>query len=342
MIRLDGSDIKISASMIGRNGAAIPSLDGLRAISILLVLSAHLLPLGPKALQLNATAGAMGMSLFFTLSGFLIVKTLQKDTVTEFIVKRMARILPLVYAYLILVSLVYGMSLQSAFGHVTFIINYFPDLMIPTTEHLWSLCVEIHFYGLVALAVALMGRRGLLLVWPLCILITGIRISQGAYIAIPTHLRIDEILIGGCLSTLAFNKIMAKQFSIFVWTSAATCWFICSHPQTEWLQYLRPYAAGFLLVATLHQSPNRLIKILHSRSANYIATISYALYVVHPFTAHGWWNAGAVWERYLLKRPISVAITFAAAHMSTFKWEKRWTAAARAWINSWRRRNSSI
>jgi peptidoglycan/LPS O-acetylase OafA/YrhL len=31
----------------------LPSLDGLRAISILLVLSAHMLPLGPKVLALN-------------------------------------------------------------------------------------------------------------------------------------------------------------------------------------------------------------------------------------------------------------------------------------------------
>lgn len=45
-------------------------LDGRRGI--LLVLAAHLLPLGPKSLSVNATAGPMDMALFFTLSGFLI------------------------------------------------------------------------------------------------------------------------------------------------------------------------------------------------------------------------------------------------------------------------------
>ena len=54
----------------------IPILDGWRATSILCVLGAHLVPLGPKALQLNFVAGAMGMALFFCLSGFLIVQFL--------------------------------------------------------------------------------------------------------------------------------------------------------------------------------------------------------------------------------------------------------------------------
>src|SRR5262245_33415169 len=54
----------------------IPILDGWRAMSILLVLGSHLLPLGPKVLELNFTAGAAGMALFFTLSGFLIVQFL--------------------------------------------------------------------------------------------------------------------------------------------------------------------------------------------------------------------------------------------------------------------------
>src|ERR1700720_3445780 len=55
----------------------VPALDGLRAMSIILVLAAHLLPLGPKVLHLNSTAGPMGMSLFFALSGYLIVSTLR-------------------------------------------------------------------------------------------------------------------------------------------------------------------------------------------------------------------------------------------------------------------------
>jgi peptidoglycan/LPS O-acetylase OafA/YrhL len=62
--------------------ARLPVLDGLRAISILLVLAAHMLPLGPKVLRLNETAGPMGMSLFFALSGFLITSGLRENAET--------------------------------------------------------------------------------------------------------------------------------------------------------------------------------------------------------------------------------------------------------------------
>ncbi len=41
-------------------------LDGWRAISILLVLSCHMLPLGPKSWNLNLSAGYAGMALFYT------------------------------------------------------------------------------------------------------------------------------------------------------------------------------------------------------------------------------------------------------------------------------------
>ena len=58
------------------SSARLSVLDGLRGISILLVLGSHTVPLGPKLLRLNDAAGAMGMSLFFALSGFLITSTL--------------------------------------------------------------------------------------------------------------------------------------------------------------------------------------------------------------------------------------------------------------------------
>ena len=76
----------------------LPTLDGL--ISILLVLAAHMVPVGPRVLGLNYSVGAMGMSLFFALCGFLITSTLiHNPDILEFLVKRLARIVPLAYAY---------------------------------------------------------------------------------------------------------------------------------------------------------------------------------------------------------------------------------------------------
>jgi peptidoglycan/LPS O-acetylase OafA/YrhL len=311
-----------------------PALDGLRAISICLVLAAHLLPLGPKSLHLNSTAGPMGMSLFFALSGYLIISTLRSATIWAFIVKRAARILPLAYLYILLVFLSFDLNKQALLSHLGFVVNYRPDQMIPVTEHLWSLCVEVHFYAFVTLLAAVGGRRALALVWPCCLAITATRIMEGAYISVATHLRMDEVLAGACVATLPTSRLRATAAPLVIWSLAALAWVGTSHPDSGWLQYLRPYAAGSLLAATLSQPPNRLIAVLSGRALRYIAATSYALYVIHPLTAHGWWNDGSVWQRYLLKRPLGFALTLAAAHMSTFYWERVWILAARRWVRS--------
>ena len=73
-------------------------LDGWRGISISLVLAGHLLPLGPKSLQINPTATAAGMAMFFILSGFLITSLLLRDDhIGRFLVRRFARIVPLAW-----------------------------------------------------------------------------------------------------------------------------------------------------------------------------------------------------------------------------------------------------
>jgi peptidoglycan/LPS O-acetylase OafA/YrhL len=76
----------------------LKALDGWRGISILCVLAAHLLPLGPKSWQLNSAIGPLGMALFFTLSGFLITRfLLMHDNVLDFLTRRFFRIVPLAW-----------------------------------------------------------------------------------------------------------------------------------------------------------------------------------------------------------------------------------------------------
>ena len=314
-------------------------LDGLRAISILLVLGCHMLPLGPKILQLNYSAGAMGMSLFFSLSGFLIVSTLlHNPDLHEFLVKRAVRILPLAYAYVFFVYTFIHFDPSAAFWTSTFIINYLTSYFVDgLNAHYWSLCVEVQFYVAVALIVLFGGRTGLWSLVPLCVLITMIRIHEGAYIAIQTHLRVDEILVGGCIAL--FYERSAKwdiRFPTTLAVLAALLWFLSSNPWTQWFQYLRPYATGLMLGIVLCHKDTLLANVLTSRPMRYIATISYALYVIHPLTIHGWFSQGPKLEMYLFKRPISFLMTFAAAHLSTFYWEKKWMQAGRNWIK-WRR-----
>src|ERR1700722_11123580 len=181
----------------------LPVLDGLRAISIVLVLATHMLPVGPKVLRLNETTGAMGMSLFFALSGFLIASVLKANTDNpEFFVIPLSKILPIAYAYIFVVFLIIHYDPAEIFWTASFLLNYAPDHINSYNGHFWSLCVEVQFYVLIALAVLCAGKRGIWLVWPACLLVTALRIHDGAYLALQTHLRGDEILIGSCVATI--------------------------------------------------------------------------------------------------------------------------------------------
>jgi len=146
-----------------------PVLDGLRAISILLVLADHLLPLGPKILQLNGTAGSMGMSLFFALSGFLITSGLIRNpNISEFMARRLARILPLAYVYTMVVFLVLSFDPKALLWTNLFVVNYLTQYLNGWNAHFWSLCVEMHFYIAIGLIFWVFGKRGLWVVFPAC------------------------------------------------------------------------------------------------------------------------------------------------------------------------------
>ena len=310
-------------------------LDGLRAISILLVLGAHMLPLGPKVLRLNHAAGAMGMSLFFALSGFLITTTLMRNpSVVEFLARRLARIVPLAYAYTVLVFAILTFNPDALFWTAAFLVNYFTQYIVDGyNNHFWSLCIEMHFYLAIAFVVLFAGPKGVWAVWPACVAITAWRISDGAYTAIQTHLRVDEILAGACVATLYQTWWKDRATASVAWVAvAALLWFASASPYSGWFQYYRCYATAALLAAVLCQRNVLLTAFLASKPMRYIAATSYALYVVHPLTIHGWWNEGSTAVRYGLKRPISFAMTFAAAHASTFYWERFWQDAARKWI----------
>ena len=319
----------------------LPVLDGLRAVSILLVLAAHMLPLGPKVLGLNYTFGVLGMSLFFALSGFLITSTLiHNSDICEFLVKRFARIVPLAYAYTFIVFTLVVYDPKAALWTATFLINYFPEYMIDNlTNHFWSLCVEMHFYIAIALVVMIWRKKGLWIVWPACLLVTAMRINDGAYIAIQTHLRVDEILTGACVATVyqtSWSSI--TRYPMTLAAIAGSLWLLSGIYYLEWVQYLRPYCAALVLAAVLCHGDTSLARILSSRIMRYIAATSYALYVVHPLTIYGWFNQGTIVERYFFKRPISFTMTLAAAHVSTFYWERFWIQTGRKWIEARRMR----
>jgi peptidoglycan/LPS O-acetylase OafA/YrhL len=315
-----------------KSNAHFGVLDGWRGISITLVLAAHLLPLGPKVLKLNHAAGVLGMVLFFVLSGFLITSLLLKgSSLTEFAVRRAFRILPLVWSYIALAMIVSGVTWDVWSAHLFFYANLPPKALIPMTDHLWSVCVEMQFYAGVALLVAALGTRGLYLLPIACVAFTLLRVANGVHTSSVTWFRFDEIL-AGCILALAYHCRRGEVVRRFA--AATPQWVlllllvVSSMHQSGWFNYLRPYLGAALIGATLVNPDTRMGRLLNTRTLAYLAGISYALYVLHPMLAHSWLGSGDIFEKYA-KRPFLFIVLFSLAHLSTYYFEKRWIEAGK-------------
>jgi peptidoglycan/LPS O-acetylase OafA/YrhL len=160
-----------------------PTLDGLRAIAVLLVLYHHAPSLfgrghGAAGGVFHASRGAwLGVDLFFVLSGFLITNILlhgrgQPGALRRFWIRRALRIFPLAYAYLgALALLAWGTSAfpalrdGAAFGWAA---AYLTNVHVadvgwgaPALALLWSLAVEEQFYLAWPLLALTLPRRAL-------------------------------------------------------------------------------------------------------------------------------------------------------------------------------------
>lgn len=307
-------------------------LDGWRATSILLVLATHLLPLGPKYLRLNETTGPMGMSIFFTLSGFLITRSLFGGMgVGQFVIRRLARIVPLAWLAMALLILCFQNPVGAILPNVLFIANLPPNRLLENGGHFWSLCVEMQFYLLAAI-VALSPDRRALYMFPLIgLALTLLRIADSVPISIVTWFRADEILAGATLAlvreTISLgwlrSAIARLNFYPAFLLFAASC-----HPEAGALQYFRPYAGALLVGTSLFSRKPALAGLLQSRPMSYVADVSYALYVWHGILPGTWLGSGDTITRYL-KRPLLIGVAFLLSHCTTFYMERPINAFAR-------------
>ena len=149
-------------------GTRWPALDGVRAIAVLLVVAYHLeLPYSPRG-------GAIGVTMFFTLSGFLITSILLREAdhtgsihLPSFFMRRLLRLVP---GLTVLCAVVWLWATATDLGDrtsaaVPWVVLYAGNWervlngwgSLGALEHAWSLGVEEQFY----------------LVWPLCVLGVG-------------------------------------------------------------------------------------------------------------------------------------------------------------------------
>ena len=135
----------------------LPSLDGLRAVSIVLVLGAHLTgtryyPV-PDSWVFHEYA-QLGVRIFFVISGFLITSLLLKERektgrvdLRGFYRRRFYRIMPVAYLYMLTVAITaWGtLPVRDIAGAFTYTIN-FNTHATWLLGHFWSLANEEQFY----------------------------------------------------------------------------------------------------------------------------------------------------------------------------------------------------
>ncbi|MGH7093585.1 MAG: acyltransferase family protein [Stellaceae bacterium] len=202
----------------------IPSLDGVRALAVLIVMLSHF------GLE-RVVPGAFGVTVFFFVSGFIITRLLLAEyakngrvSVATFYLRRFWRLVPALVAMIgVTAALAYATSgtinLPEICAGLFYYTNYYDafggTITMPLAP-LWSLAVEEHYYLLYGLAFAVFWplRRvwpgvvavlGAVLVWRLVVILGLGGVAGGidtdeSYVHFATDTRLDSILYGAVLA----------------------------------------------------------------------------------------------------------------------------------------------
>jgi peptidoglycan/LPS O-acetylase OafA/YrhL len=300
---------------VQRSGV-IPSLDGLRALSIAAVVIAH-------AKVPHAVSGSVGVGIFFFISGFLITTLLRRElertgrvSLRRFYERRALRIFPPLYlvlaAAIVLeaVGVIHGrMTAGGVASAGTFTANYFivfgDRSGIPGQMGvLWSLAVEEHYYLVfplvfVAMARWLPRRRTQAVVLAVvCVAVLAWRCwlrYQGAsdirlYYA--TDTRLDAILWGAVVA-LALNPLYGEAPRWLTSRRAATPLAVAAglvvcavSRMPSSIAYTAGYTVQSLatvvgVVAVVAVPESLAGRVLNLRPVIWLGVISYSLYLLH-------------------------------------------------------------
>ena len=308
----------------------IPSLDGLRALSILLVLFGH--AVGTRGFPVTRTdygLATAGVDTFFIISGFLITKLLLEElnsrgriSLRGFYRRRVLRIFPAFYAYWLVTVVLVAAGLLAIQGKylvyaATYLIDYVPSRPWHL-GHLWSLAVEEQFYLLWPLTLFLLGRRRAFWVVGLIILLAPpIRIAQfylvpwdRAGISGEIH-NIGDCIASGCLLAglrdwLWLHERYRRLVSSWQFWAAPVLivltLIVGVHPRVKWLIGIPIFNLAVVLCIdrwTRFPKADPVGAFLNWRPIAFIGVLSYSLYLwQQPFMnrdGHFAWN-GFPWN----------------------------------------------
>ncbi|WP_165390766.1 acyltransferase family protein [Pseudoduganella lutea] len=311
-------------------------LDGWRGLAILLLLVGHFLPVP------GMNMGAVGVRLFFALSGFLMVRLLitQRVPAGQFLRRRIARIFPAAYVFLVTVVLVCAMlgmpvSWAELLAAATFTFNYFPGELgraVLPVGHFWSLCVEEHSYLLLAALAVAVGRSGrrMLLAVALCL---GASIAAGiwyvrhydgrALTGMLLHTEVAAFTL--CASAFLYLAIGARRIAV---PAPAWCAIFGAALLTQWWSVpvlVQTYAGGLLFALAVNLLPSTapiVQRVLSWQPLRMLGLWSYSLYLwQQPAYLFG----GDAWHQRIAGLLLSLCLGMLSFHLVE--------RPARRWLN---------
>ena len=287
-----------------------PHLDGVRALSILLVTVAH----GGLG---HIVPGGLGVTIFFFISGYLITALLLKEHQSEgridlmsFYLRRFWRLMPALLVYVIA-----SMALTLAMGArveliepltaVLYLSNYYSQFVgyemlgagYSPYNVLWSLAVEEHFYLFFAPLIALVRGRRALLSWLAALLLLPVLIRIGVtawasadfsadYTYHVTDTRIDSIAWGCLLAVLGPWRPRGFKPELLLALGVAGLLISLLVRDTYFRQVVRYTLQGaslYLIMGGLIYGPEmeNPRRLLANKALVFIGQISYSMYLYH-------------------------------------------------------------
>jgi peptidoglycan/LPS O-acetylase OafA/YrhL len=294
---LSWSSTGLGVTMSKRNG----SLDVLRALAIVWVVNCHIVSAFGTATHLAVLQlGGKGVDLFFVLSGWLLGRQLLNEVrqagtidVRRFWYRRWLRTLPAYYTVLLPTLLWQLMAHGPSWEQASFLVfgqNYLPS--IPCFGVSWSLCVEEHFYLLVAPVLLLLFRfRTAVVLLPALLLVPHVcRVMGWYHSTVQTHVRWDQCASGVLLAYVSVFRpaIWARScrlapalalaglgFACFnVLTRLNPAWGVGDLNTTSWLLIF----ATWVLLANSGEFWKSGFRFAPIR---YLADRAYSLYLLH-------------------------------------------------------------
>jgi len=299
----------VPRSRVPRVDGRIPSLDGLRALSIGLVLLAHLM--GTRNFVVIPELGRwqlgnLGVRIFFVISGFLITTLLFEEvdrtgkiSLGQFYRRRFFRIFPAFYGFCAVLFVLQGMQIITLrpgdlAAAVTYTMNYHHDRSW-YAGHIWSLSVEEQFYLLWPAILVFAGMRGGLRVAVLAVLVApALRFAMGFCPSLrpgigETFPSIADALATGCvLAGLRPWLARVPRWHRFLrsplfWLTPLAVAAFARNPSAklDWLvgETVMNVGIAVIIEKTIRMPNDLLGRALNTRPLVFIGTLSYSLYL---------------------------------------------------------------